>query len=56
MFSLQAQIQEEFQTCVEFLSPSATILGNENLLVKLKNESLSLKVYSQKSSLKEKEE
>jgi hypothetical protein len=55
MSSLQAQTEEQFQICVEFLGPSATILGNANLPMKLENERSSLKVYLQKSSLREKQ-
>ncbi len=55
MSSLWVQIEEQFPICAKFLGPSATILWNANLLVKLKNESSSLKVHLQKSSLKEKE-
>ncbi len=54
MSSLWAQVEDKFQICVEFLGLSATILGNANLPMKLENESSSLKVYLQKSSLKEK--
>jgi hypothetical protein len=39
MSSLQAQIEKQCQTCAEFLKPSVTILGNENLPMKLNNES-----------------
>jgi len=56
MFSLWAQVEKQYQLRVEFLGPSAKVLGNANLPLKLKNESLSLKVYLQKSGLKEKEE
>jgi hypothetical protein len=45
----------QFQLFVEFLGPSATVLGNANLPMKLENESSSLKVYLQKSGLREKE-
>jgi hypothetical protein len=37
MSSLRAQVKEQFQLCAEFLGPNATILGNENLPVKLDN-------------------
>jgi hypothetical protein len=56
MSSLWVQIEEQFPICAKFQGPSATILWNANLLVKLENESSSLKVYLQKSSLKKKEQ
>jgi hypothetical protein len=56
MSSLWAQVEKQFQLCVEFLGLSVKILGNVNLLVKLVNENSSLKVYLHMSSLKEKEE
>ncbi len=55
MSSLQAQVEEQFQLFAKFLGLSAIVLGNGNLLMKLENESSSLKVYLQKSSLREKE-
>ncbi len=56
MSSLWAQVEKQFQLRAEFLGPSAKVLGNANLPLKLKNESSSLKVYLQKSGLREKEE
>ncbi len=55
MFSLWAQVEKQFQLCAKFLGPNAKVLGNANLPLKLKNESSSLKVYLQKSGLREKE-
>jgi hypothetical protein len=45
MSSLQAQVEEQFQLFAKFLGLSAIVLGNGNLLMKLENESSSLKVY-----------
>jgi hypothetical protein len=56
MSSLWAQVEKQFQLHVEFLGPSAKVLRNANLPLKLKNENSSLKVYFQKSGLREKEE
>jgi len=45
MSFLQAQVEEQFQLCAKFIGPSAIVLRSANLLMKLENESSSLKVY-----------
>jgi hypothetical protein len=52
MSSLPPKIEEQFQLCLKLLGPSATIVGNANLPMKLENESSSLKVYLHKLSMK----
>jgi hypothetical protein len=45
-------MEKQFQLFFKFLGPSVTIVGNVNLLVKLENESSSLKVYLHKLGMK----
>jgi len=45
-------MEKQFQLCFKFLGPSATIVGNVSLPMKLENESSSLKVYLHKLGMK----
>jgi len=59
MSSLRAKVEEQFQLCLRFLSPSAIVVRNFDLPLTIKhvdNNSPSLRVYLQKTILKNKVE